>query len=56
MRAAIHDQRLCRETIANYRKDGSLYWADVKITPIRDDADRLRWFVAQERLALPLAA
>jgi PAS domain S-box-containing protein len=56
MRAALHDQRPCHETIVNYHKDGSTYWVDIAITPILDDADRLRWFVARESLAEPLAA
>ena len=56
IRAALHDQRPCHETIVNYHRDGSAYWVDIAITPILDDADRLRWFVARERLAQPLAA
>ena len=56
LRSALHDQRSCQETIVNYRKDGSTYWARIAITPISDDADQLRWFVARERLAQPRAA
>jgi PAS domain S-box-containing protein len=26
------------------RKDGTLFWANVVITPVRDDSGRLRWF------------
>ncbi len=49
MRLAVHEYRPCRETILNYHKNGAPYWVEVAITPIRDDAGELLWFVAQER-------
>jgi PAS domain S-box-containing protein len=48
MRRAVHEYRPCRETILNYHKDGSPYWADVAITPIFDDAGQPLWLVARE--------
>ncbi len=56
MRNALHDMRPCRETLVNYRKDGSPYWVDITITPILDDARQARWFIARERLAEPVPA
>lgn len=50
MRAALDAEQASRETIINYHKDGSPYVVEIAITPIRDDEDRLRWFVARERL------
>ena len=50
MRAALDAEQASRETIVNYHKDGSPYVVEIAITPIRDDEDRLRWFVARERL------
>ncbi len=50
MRAALKEEQPCRETLLNYRKDGSPYVVEIVITPIRDDRDRLRWFIARERL------
>ncbi|MBM3874708.1 MAG: PAS domain-containing protein [Verrucomicrobia bacterium] len=49
MRAALREAQPCRETLANYAKDGSVYRVDVAITPIVDDAGAPRWFVARER-------
>ena len=48
MRRAMHDYQPCRETIVNYRKDGSPYRVDIAITPILDDAGAPLWFVARE--------
>jgi methyl-accepting chemotaxis protein len=49
MRSAVYEYRPCRETILNYHKNGTPYWADVAITPILDDADQLLWLIARER-------
>ena len=49
MRRAIQEHRPCAETVLNYHKNGSLYWAEVAITPIVDDTGALLWFVARER-------
>lgn len=51
IRAAIAARRRCRETLANYHKDGSVYHADVRIAPILDDGGAPLYFVARERLA-----
>ena len=51
MRAALTEKQPCRETLVNYCKNGSPYLVEIVITPIRDDQDRLRWFIARERLA-----
>lgn len=55
MRSAMQEHRPCRETVVNYRKDGSPYRVDIAITPILDDAGEPLWFVARER-ELALAA
>jgi len=49
MRNAVQESRACRETLLNYRKDGTTYWVDVDITPITGDAGELLWLVARER-------
>jgi len=56
MRAALDAEQASHETIINYHKDGSPYLVEIAITPIRDDEDRLRWFVARERLLEKLPA
>lgn len=50
IRAAVRERRHCRETIVNYHKDGSTYRADVRISPVLDDAGEPLWFVARERV------
>ncbi len=55
MRKAVHEYQPCRERLINYRKDGSPYWVDIEITPIKDDAGVPLFIVARER-ELPLAA
>jgi PAS domain S-box-containing protein len=49
MRSEVHAHRPCRETILNYHKNGTPYWVDVSITPIRDDAGQTLYLVARER-------
>lgn len=56
MRAALDAEQAFRETTSNSHKDGSPYVVEIAITPIRDDEDRLRWFVARERLLEKLPA
>ena len=56
IRAALDAEGASRETLVNYHKDGSPYLVEIAITPIRDDQNRLRWFVARERLLEKLAA
>jgi diguanylate cyclase (GGDEF)-like protein/PAS domain S-box-containing protein len=38
VRAALHDQRPCHVVLRNYRKDGSMYWTELNIAPVRNDA------------------
>jgi len=62
LRTAIAEQREVRVQLRNYRRDGSLFWNDLFIAPVRDEADTLTHLVgvinditehrhAQERLA-----
>lgn len=48
MRRAVHEYLPCRETILNYHKNGTPYWVDVSIAPVRDDAGDLLWLIARE--------
>lgn len=49
IRAALQARRVCRESLLNYHKDGSVYRVEVAITPVLDDAGAPLWFVARER-------
>ena len=38
IRAAMRDGRPCHVVLRNYRKDGSMYWNELYISPVRNDA------------------
>ena len=45
LRAALVDERPVTTTLLNYRKDGSAFWNELSISPIRDSAGRVTHFV-----------
>lgn len=45
MREAINAGKGCRTVILNYRKDGSPFWNEVTLTPIKDDAGRTTHYI-----------
>jgi PAS domain S-box-containing protein len=49
IREAIRDGRPCREALRNYRKDGSLFWNELSITPVHNEADQLTYFIGIQR-------
>jgi diguanylate cyclase (GGDEF)-like protein/PAS domain S-box-containing protein len=62
VRSAIREGRDCRVSVRNYRKDGTLFWQELSISPVRDEGGRITHFVgiqedvterklAEERLA-----
>lgn len=66
VRSAIREKRPCRVVLRNYRKDGSLFWNELSITPVYSERDRLLYFIGiqkdvsaqvalQEQLAQALA-
>lgn len=46
IRQAIRQQKECRVTVRNYRKDGTLFWNDISISPIRDEAGKVTHYIA----------
>ncbi len=48
-RQAIHEGRACRQILRNYRKDGSLFWNELSITPVFNEADQLTYFIGIQR-------
>ena len=38
IRSALQDGRPCHVVLRNYRKDGSMYWSELNIAPVRNDA------------------
>ena len=49
IRDAVIHNRPCRQIIRNYRKDGSLFWNELSITPVFNEADQLTYFVGIQK-------
>ncbi|WP_019589553.1 MULTISPECIES: PAS sensor domain-containing protein [unclassified Thioalkalivibrio] len=49
IRAALDEDRPCRVTLRNYRKDGSLFWNELSLTPIFNDEDRLTYYIGIQK-------
>ena len=45
MRRALNARSECRVTIANYKKDGALFWNDIHITPVEDESGTVTHFI-----------
>ncbi len=45
IRKAIKKGRPCHEVLRNYRKDGTLFWNELTITPVHDDKGILTHFI-----------
>ena len=39
----------CRETLRNYRKDGSHFWNELSITPVFNEADQLTYYIGIQK-------
>ncbi|MAD45007.1 MAG: hypothetical protein CMI02_00365 [Oceanospirillaceae bacterium] len=57
IREAIQDGRSSRVVLRNYRKDGSLFWNELSISPVYNEADQLTYYIGiqkdvSERVAL----
>src|SRR5918994_2367075 len=45
LRAAVYEGRHCTVVLRNYRKDGSLFWNELSIYPVREEDGRMTNFV-----------
>jgi PAS domain S-box-containing protein len=45
LRAALREERECRVVLRNYRKDGTLFWNELYVSPVHDEGGRLINFV-----------
>ncbi|MEW5861093.1 MAG: PAS domain-containing protein [Cyanobacteriota bacterium] len=58
LRMALREERECRVVLRNYRQDGSLFWNEFSIAPVRDALGRLTHYVGiqaditEERMAV----
>ncbi|OFZ97367.1 MAG: hypothetical protein A3H35_20065 [Betaproteobacteria bacterium RIFCSPLOWO2_02_FULL_62_17] len=46
VRLALKEQRQCHVVLRGYRKNGTLYWNDLHIAPVRDEDGRVTHYVA----------
>lgn len=49
IREAVKQNRPCRQIIRNYRKDGSVFWNELSITPVFNEADQLTYFIGIQK-------
>jgi len=45
VRKAIKERRACRVTLSNYRKDGTRFWNELRLSPILDGSGRLTHYI-----------
>ena len=45
LRAALKEERDCRVLLRNYKKDGTPFWNELSVSPVRDEGERLRNFI-----------
>ncbi|MDZ8139885.1 MAG: PAS domain S-box protein [Nostoc sp. DedQUE04] len=49
LRSSIQAGRSCKVVLRNYRKDGTLFWNELSISPIHDDNGELSHFIGIQR-------
>ncbi|WP_018174373.1 MULTISPECIES: PAS sensor domain-containing protein [unclassified Thioalkalivibrio] len=49
IRASIQENRPCRATLRNYRKDGSQFWNELSLTPVFNDEDHLTYYIGIQK-------
>jgi len=54
--AGLHEIRKCidagkpaRQVIRNYRRDGSMFWNELSLTPVYNDDDKLTYYIAIQK-------
>jgi diguanylate cyclase (GGDEF)-like protein/PAS domain S-box-containing protein len=45
VRAALEEHRACHVVLRNYRKDGSMYWNELNVSPVRNDAGDVTHYI-----------
>lgn len=49
IRAALKDGVGCRTTVRNFRRDGTMFWNDITLAPLRDEQGQLTHFASFHR-------
>ncbi len=49
IRDAIKAERSGRAILRNYRKDGSMFWNELSVSPVFNDEDQLRYYIGIQK-------
>jgi len=49
LRTAIQQGEPCRVTLRNYRKDGTLFWNELSVTPVYNEQDQLTYYIGVQK-------
>lgn len=49
IRKAVKEGVPCRNVLRNYRKDGTLFWNELSITPVFNEADQLTYYIGIQK-------
>lgn len=49
IRDAVKNGQPSRQILRNYRKDGSMFWNELSITPVYNEADQLTYFIGIQK-------
>lgn len=49
IRDAVANHRPCRQVLRNYRKDGSVFWNELSITPVFNASDKLTYYIGIQK-------
>ncbi|WP_339487076.1 PAS domain-containing protein [Pseudomonas sp. EL_65y_Pfl2_R95] len=49
IRAALKSGAPCRQILRNFRKDGTLFWNELSITPVYNESDNLTYFIGIQK-------
>lgn len=49
IRQAITDQAPVRTILKNYRKDGSVFWNELSVTPFYDELDQITYYIGIQK-------
>jgi PAS domain S-box-containing protein len=49
IRSAIDDSAPVRTVLKNYRKDGSVFWNELSVTPYFDEVDQLSYYIGIQK-------
>ncbi len=49
LRKAIAEGRASRQILRNYRKDGTMFWNELSITPVYNEQDKLTYYIGIQK-------